>query len=288
MRKSLLMGLAALAFGVLPSCSNILEESGINPAVKGETGELRIALDADPTVSVTTKAGASKTVTLTEEQKKQFVIKATNTSDQSSVDLGTFADFANGSAKVIPVGTYSITSTYGTMVGELAFDTPTFSGTTANNVVVEANKEVAADITAKLTNSIISIDSDAFTAFKNIASVTELFAYSGDTEPSAEDGKFSFLSANNTLETTKDLFVKADAKSVNIVIKGTLIANDTKSFTHTSNLKTLIGADKTVEAAKNYNIKYALSADKGSLTLTINVDGTVTTVDLTATVDPYK
>ena len=43
MRKSLLMGLAALAFGVLPSCSNILEESGINPAVKGETGELRIA-----------------------------------------------------------------------------------------------------------------------------------------------------------------------------------------------------------------------------------------------------
>ena len=288
MRKSLLMGLAALAFGVLPSCSNILEESGINPAVKGETGELRIALDADPSVSVTTKAGASKTVTLTEEQKKQFVIKATKTGDQSIVDLGTFADFVDGSAKAISVGTYSITSTYGTMVDELAFDTPTFSGTTANNVVVEANKEVVADITAKLTNSIISIDNDAFTAFQSTASVTELFAYSGTAEPSGTDGKFSFLSANNTLQTTKDLFVKADAKNVNIVIKGTLTTDVNKSFTHTSNLKTLIGADNTVEATKNYNIKYALSADKGSLTLTINVDGTVTTVDLTATVDPYK
>lgn len=286
--KVLLFGLASLAFGVLPSCSNILEESGINPAVKGETGELRIVLDADPSVSVSTKAGASKTVTLTDEQKKQFVIKATNVSDQSSVDLGTFADFADGSAKTIAVGTYSITSTYGTMTDELAFDNPTFSGTTTEDVEVKANEKVPATITATLTNSIISIDNDAFTAFKNTASVTELFAYSGTAEPTGTDGKFSFLSAENTLQTTKDLFVKTEAKNVNIVIKGTLTADSNKSFTHTANLKALIGTDKTVETAKNYNIKYALSGDKGSLTLTIYVDGTVTTVDLNAEVDPYK
>lgn len=57
MKKILLLGIAALAFGGLTSCSNIMEESGINPTAKAKTGELSIALEADASVSVTTKAG---------------------------------------------------------------------------------------------------------------------------------------------------------------------------------------------------------------------------------------
>lgn len=287
MKKSLLLGLAALAFGVLPSCSNILEENGINPAAKAETGELRIALDADPSVSVTTKAGASKEVTLTDEQKKQFVITGKKT-DNTSVDLGTFADYADGAAKTVDAGTYSITSTYGTMTGELAFDNPTFSGTTANDVVVTANVKATAEITATLTNSIISIDNETFTAFTNTATITDLFAYSGNTEPNGTEGKFSLLSADNTLKTEQELYVKAGASDANIVIKGTLKNDPTKSFSHTENIKTLIGKDQNIEEAKNYNIKYSLSGDKGSLTLTIIVNGTVKNVDLPVTVNPYQ
>lgn len=60
MKKSFFLGIVTLAFGIFLSCSNIMEESGMNPATKVKTGELGIALEADASVSVTTKAGASE------------------------------------------------------------------------------------------------------------------------------------------------------------------------------------------------------------------------------------
>lgn len=287
MKKSFLLGLAALVFGGLTSCSNILEENGINPAVKAETGELRIALDADPSVSVTTKAGAADQVTLSDEEKKKFVIKGTKDGG-SSIDLGTFADFADGAVKTVEVGTYSIVASYGKMTGELDFDSPTFEGTTTG-VVVEANKTTEnVNVTAGLTNSIISIDDATFTELKKSATITELFAYSGTVEPAGGSDKYPLLSAENTLVSSKRLYVKKGASNVNIVIKGTLKDDPLKSFTNTRNINTLIGEGQNIEEAKNYNIKYSLSADKGSLTLTITVNGTVTNVDLPVTVNPYE
>lgn len=287
MKKILLLGIAALAFGGLTSCSNILEENGINPTAKAETGELRIALDADPSVSVTTKAGAADQVTLSDEEKKKFVIKGTKDGG-SSIDLGTFADFADGAVKTVEVGTYSILASYGKMTGELDFDSPTFEGTTTG-VVVEANKTTEnVNVTAGLTNSIISIDDATFTELKKSATITELFAYSGTVEPAGESDKYPLLSAENTLVSSKRLYVKKGASNVNIVIKGTLKDDPLKSFTNTRNINTLIGEGQNIEEAKNYNIKYSLSADKGSLTLTITVNGTVTNVDLPVTVNPYE
>lgn len=288
MRKSVLFYLAALAFGVLPSCSNILEESGINPAAKVKTGELGIALEADASVSVTTKAETSNEVTLTDEEKKKFVIKGTKDGASSPIDLGTFADFANGAVKTVEVGTYSITAAYGTMEDELAFDNPTFEGT-KTGVLVEANKTTDnVAVTASLTNSIISIDDATFISLKTSATITDLFAYSGKVEPTGESGKYSLLSADNNTLVSSTLYVKKGASDVNIVIKGTLKDDPTKSFTNTRNIKTLIGEGQNIEEAKNYNIKYSLSGDKGSLTLTITVNGTVTNVDLPVTVNPYE
>ena len=125
MKKSFFLGIVTLAFGIFLSCSNIMEESGMNPATKVKTGELGIALEADASVSVTTKAGASDEVTLSDEEKKKFVITGTKAGGSSPIDLGTFADFANGAVKTVEVGTYSITAAYGTMTGELDFDKPT-------------------------------------------------------------------------------------------------------------------------------------------------------------------
>lgn len=288
MKKSFFLGIVTLAFGIFLSCSNIMEESGMNPATKVKTGELGIALEADASVSVTTKAGASDEVTLSDEEKKKFVITGTKAGGSSPIDLGTFADFANGAVKTVEVGTYSITAAYGTMTGELDFDKPTFEGT-QNDVVVEANKTTEnVNITSSLTNSIISIDNTTFTDLKNSATITDLFAYSGTVEPTDTNEKYSLISATNTLDSSKKLYVKKGASNVNIVIKGTLKDDPAKSFTNTKNIKILIGEGQNIEEAKNYNIKYTLSGDKGSLTLTITVNGTVTNVDLPVTVNPYE
>ncbi|WP_455635742.1 DUF4493 domain-containing protein [Parabacteroides sp.] len=284
--KKILLGIAALAFGGLTSCSNILEENGINPTTKAKTGELGIALEADASVSVTTKAGTSE-VSLTDEEKKKFVITGIKEGG-SSIPLGTFADFANGAVKTVEVGTYSITAAYGTMAGELAFDNPTFEGT-KTGVLVEANKTTDnVAVTASLTNSIISIDDATFASLKTSATITDLFAYSGKVEPTGESGKYSLLSADNNTLVSSTLYVKKGASDVNIVIKGTLKNDANKTFTHTANIKTLIGGNQNIEEAKNYNIKYSLSGDNGSLSLTINVNGNVTEEPISVVVNPYE
>lgn len=74
MKQILLFGLTALALVFLPSCSNILEDSG-TPSAITETGKLNLALEADASVSVTTKA--TSTVTISDEVKNNLVITGT-------------------------------------------------------------------------------------------------------------------------------------------------------------------------------------------------------------------
>ena len=126
MKQTFLLGLTAFALGFLPSCSNILEDSG-SPSAIAETGKLSLALEADASVNVTTKA--TSTVTISDEVKNNLVI--TGTKEGSSITLGKSSDFANGVTRAVPAGTYTeLSATYSQMTGDLQFDSPMLAGKT--------------------------------------------------------------------------------------------------------------------------------------------------------------
>lgn len=284
MKATILSGLVALALGAFTtSCSNILEENGVlNSAAQSGMGELCINLTTDASLNVSTKADVG--ITLSDEEKKKFVISGTK--GDKSVDLGTFADYEN--TKTVPAGIYSsITATYTSMKDDavLAFNSPEFKGSTTESVNVTANGQTQASITAKLTNSIITVSS--IENLTSTAEITELFVYAGENEPTTDEGKFNLLSANNTLDTTNKLYVKAEKSNIHIVLKGTLKKDNNKAFSVTADIKQ---SDKTAtEAAKDYQVSYSFSDDNGSLGMTITVDGTVQPAPIVVEpIDPYQ
>ncbi|WP_455634961.1 DUF4493 domain-containing protein [Parabacteroides sp.] len=285
MRKIFLLGLTALALVFLPSCSNILEDSG-TPSAIAEPGKLSLALEADASVSVTTKA--TSTVTISDEVKNNLVI--TGTKDGGSISLGKSSDFADKATKAVPAGTYTkITATYDGMNGKnLAFDSPILAGETTQSVTVTPNAAAAsADITATLTNSVITINPETFTELKKLATITKLYVYTGTASDDPEENpEYSLLSADGTLETGKTLFVKPGLSNVYIYIGGNLIADENYTFSTSSQIKEQEGT--TTTAAKNYNVKYSLANTQGTLTLTINVNGTVEVVEIPVEVNPYE
>lgn len=124
MKKGLYELLVIVALVFLPSCSNILEDSG-SPSAIAETGKLSLALEADASVSVTTKA--TSTVTISDEVKNNLVI--TGTKEGSSITLGKSSDFADGVTRAVPAGTYTeLSATYSQMTGDLQFDSPMLAG----------------------------------------------------------------------------------------------------------------------------------------------------------------
>ena len=64
-----------------------------------------------------------------------------------------------------------------------------------------------------------------------------------------------------------------------------MIADETKTFATSSPIKEKDGT--TTTAKKNYNVKYSLSNTQGTLTLSINVNGTVEIVEIPVEVNPY-
>lgn len=287
MKQTFLLGLIAFALGFLPSCSNILEDSG-NPSAIAETGKLSLALEADASVNVTTKATSN--VTISDEVKNNLEI--TGTKESGTITLGTSSDFANGATKAVPAGTYTkIAATYDGM-GEnaLAFDSPMLAGETTESVTVTPNAAAAkASITATLTNSVITIDQETFTELQKLATITELYVYTGSESslPSDESQRYSLLSSENTLEAGKTLFVKPGLSNVFIHIAGKLIADEGKTFDTSSQIRES-ETTSTTAAAKNYSVQYSLANTQGSLTLTINVNGTVEVVEIPVEVNPYE
>ncbi len=284
MKGNFLLGLIT-AFALFSSCSNILEDSG-NPSAIAETGKLSLALEADASVNVTTKATSN--VTISDHVKNNLVI--TGTKGGSSITLGKSSDFADGATKPVPAGTYTkIAATYDGM-GEnaLAFDSPMLAGETTESVTVTPNAAAAkASITAMLTNSIITINTEEFAKLQKMATITKLYVYTGTAaDPTKENPEYSLLSAVNTLETGKTLFVKPGLSNVYIRIEGKLIADETKTFATSSPIKEKDGT--TTTAKKNYNVKYSLSNTQGTLTLSINVNGTVEIVEIPVEVNPYE
>lgn len=284
MKQILLFGLTALALVFLPSCSNILEDSG-SPSAIAETGKLSLALEADASVSVTTKA--TSTVTISDEVKNNLVI--TGTKEGSSITLGKSSDFADGVTRAVPAGTYTeLSATYSQMTGDLQFDSPMLAGKTTESVTVTPNAAAAkASITATLTNSIITIDPGTFAELQKMATITELYVYTGSESslPSDESQRYSLLSSENTLEAGKTLFVKPGLSNVFIHIAGKLIADEGKTFDTSSQIRES-ETTSTTAAAKNYSVQYSLANTQGSLTLTINVNGTVEVVEIPVEVNP--
>lgn len=286
MKKTFLLGLTAFALFFLPSCSNILEDSG-NSLATAKTGKLSLALEADAFVSVTTKATSSTSVAISNDVKNNLVI--TGTKGGSPITLGKSSDFADGATRAVPAGTYTeLSATYSQMIGDLQFDSPMLTGKTTESVTVTPNAAAAkASITAMLTNSIITIDPGTFAELQKMATITKLYVYTGTAaDPTKENPEYSLLSAVNTLETGKTLFVKPGLSNVYIRIEGKLIADETKTFATSSPIKEKDGT--TTTAKKNYNVKYSLSNTQGTLTLSINVNGTVEIVEIPVEVNPYE
>lgn len=286
MKKGLYELLVIVALVFLPSCSNILEDSG-SPSAIAETGKLSLALEADASVSVTTKA--TSTVTISDEVKNNLVI--TGTKEGSSITLGKSSDFADGVTRAVPAGTYTeLSATYSQMTGDLQFDSPMLAGKTTETVTVTPNAAAAkASITATLTNSVITIDQETFTELQKLATITELYVYTGSESslPSDESQRYSLLSSENTLEAGKTLFVKPGLSNVFIHIAGKLIADEGKTFDTSSQIRES-ETTSTTAAAKNYSVQYSLANTQGSLTLTINVNGTVEVVEIPVEVNPYE
>ena len=278
MKQTLLFGLIALALVFLPSCSNILEDSG-NPSAITETGKLSLALEADVSVNVTTKA--TSTVTISDEVKNNLVI--TGTKGGSPITLGKSSDFADGATKAVPAGTYTeLSATYSQMTGDLQFDSPMLAGKTPNAAAAKAS------ITATLTNSIITIDPGTFAELQKMATITKLYVYTGTAaDPTKENPEYSLLSSANTLEAGKTLFVKPGLSNVFIRIEGKLIADATKTFATSSQIRES-EATSTTAATKNYSVQYSLANTQGILTLTINVNGMVEIVEIPVEVNPYE
>lgn len=279
------LGLIAFALVFLPSCSNILEDSG-NPSAITETGKLSLALEADASVSVTTKA--TSTVTISDEVKNNLVI--TGTKGGSPITLGKSSDFADGATRAVPAGTYTeLSATYSQMIGDLQFDSPMLAGKTTEIVTVTPNAAAAkASITATLTNSIITINTEEFAKLQKMATITKLYVYTGTADdPTEENPEYTLLSTANTLETGKTLFVKPGLSNVFIRIEGKLIADETKIFSTSSQIRESEETSITA-ATKNYSVQYSLANTQGTLTLTINVNGTVEIVEIPVEVNPYE
>lgn len=286
MRQLFVLFLIVITLGLFSACSNILEDSG-SPSAIAETGKLSLALEADASVNVTTKATSN--VTISDQVKNNLVI--TGTKGGSLITLGISSDFANGATKAVPAGTYTkITATYDGMNGkDLAFDSPMLAGETTQGVTVTPNAAAAkASITATLTNSVITIDPATFTELQKMATITELYVYTGSESslPTDESLKYSLLSSANTLEAGKTLFVKPGLSNVFIHIGGKLTADESKTFATSSQIRE--SETNSTTATKNYSVQYSLANTQGSLTLTINVNGTVEVVEIPVEVNPYE
>ncbi|MCC2780911.1 DUF4493 domain-containing protein [Parabacteroides distasonis] len=286
MKGNFLLGLIT-AFALFSSCSNILEDSG-NSLATAKTGKLGLALEADASVCVTTKATSTTSVTISDEVKNNLVI--TGTKDGSPITLGKSSDFTNGATKAVPAGTYTeLSATYDQMSGDLQFDSPTLAGKTTESVTITPNAAAAsASITATLTNSIITINTEEFAKLQKMATITKLYVYTGTADdPTEENPEYTLLSTANTLETGKTLFVKPGLSNVFIRIEGKLIADETKIFSISSQIRESEETSITA-ATKNYSVQYSLANTQGTLTLTINVNGTVEIVEIPVEVNPYE
>ena len=277
MKKTLLIGLAAVALGSMTACSNILEEEG---SISAKTGSLTITLEADGSLGVATKSDDKITLPTDIADNMLVTAKHRVIGSEYTFNLTKEENIYTGFRSELPTGAYSVTALYGQMTGNLDFGTPIFGG--SDDVVVSKGTNASANISATLQNSIIVVDNNEFSNFKNLADVRELYVYEGqqNEQPDKNDNKFSLLESNEK----GDLFVKKGLENIYIYIAGT-VKKDGQSF---GTAVKICGEGQSVtEAAKKYVVKYSLVEATGSIILNINVNGNVTQVNVNASVNPY-
>ena len=286
MKATILSGLIAVALGGLTSCSNILEENGvINNVAESGMGELRINLTTDASLNVSTKGGVSKNGI----NKENFTYKVKESQATESL-IKTYSEFP----LTLPTGTYSVTATYDQMVNEegntvpLAWDKPSFYGESS-----PVKLSGTATINATLSNSVISFDKTATeTAFKDKATISEVFVYVGNKEYAQED-KYILYDGSTQTQETQTLFVAAGQKNVYIHIDGTVQDSKSTKISHSTLIagrkqeNGTLGETTQTFAANEYKVAYTLNDDKGLLSLTINISGTTQDITITEEIDPY-
>lgn len=282
MKKTLLIGLAAVALGSMTACSNILEEEGTISA-SAKTGSLVVALEADGGVDVTTKA--SESVAIPTDLLEDMEVKATLSGSSPEQFVELTGEKLNNKyvythENKIKSGAYKVTATYDKTNDEkLCWDSPIFYGET--NVIVKTGETpTEGSITATLQNSQIVLDETSYNTFDDKATISELYVHNGSTVPSEADEKFSLLSTE-----TRTLYVKKNVSDLYLHIKGILT-----SGSHAFEKSIKIGdANFKTESAKKYKLKCAWSEGQGSMKITITIDGTISESDpIIVEVDPYQ
>ena len=295
MKKSLLIGLAAVALGSMTACSNILEEEGIvSPSAK--TGTLTIGVEADASVNVTTKTEedlSEKYLQYLDDFKIKLTVPAGVNFPETYPSSGDvfYKDIKNKKYKFPAQVGYSLTASYGTMNSQsFAWDCPVFEGTSSSFDVV-ANKLTTETVSCTLQNSIIDVnvtelntDSDG----GNGVIVTSLYAMVEDDD----DTKFYLIGdgVESGKSLTGNIFYVAANVDAKLFMEGHLESDSSKEFKTTateiqSNNETEPTA--TTKGKTKYKVKYTLSNANGELQLVVSIDGKVTVVDINKVVDPY-
>ena len=262
MKKTfLLLGIVAMALGNMTSCSNILEEEGTIPA-SAKTGTLTVALEADNSVNVTTKADENTyTIPSSLYNVENFTVKVTKED--------------NGSYKLVAYNKEK------SAVKDFEWDAPYFSGTGTTTLKKNATATLSAE--CKLQNSIIGIDFGDLLATDDDIEVVSLTA-KADNVTDFEIYKDGAVVDNMDLS-TKMVYAKAGigAKLV-LVVKSTKL---NKEKTIETEIK---GVDETTNSAeKKYSVQYSFVEDgDGVLSIQISVNGTITVVTIPVSVDPYE
>lgn len=279
MKTRLLAGLTALVLGGLTSCSNILEENGIpNSVAESGMGELRINLSTDASLNVSTKALDEKHLVKTEISKEAFTIFGRTSEEQSYVPLGSYSN-----PMTVTATTY--TSFQAEYKDEeknskpFALNAPHYIGTTtAGSYKVEASgTSPKPSIEAKLKNAVLNFE------LNNLAILTDITVLQlqlGETY--TIENSLSLLN----LQSSDEVFVNADRNDIYIYIEGALKADPTKTFKVAKNICS--GTQSKTESQKYYQVTYELKSEKGSLTLSLEINQDIYEVPLDVKIDPYN
>lgn len=281
MKKSLLLGLAALVFGGLTSCNNILE--GEIKTANSDTGVLSLSLEQDNSINVITKAGTfdGSKVSLSESEIDDFDVTVTKGETTIAELTGKYST-VKGKSATVATGVYKLTATYGTM-GDAAFawDSPCFYGTV--NTTVSGSNLTTETIKCSLSNSIVVIDAASLEELKKNVTITNMVVITG-----AIDDNSSLTSGVSLLESgnlkTGTLYAAPNSTDAKIVLEGYLTNDPGNLFRAKANILT----GENVGAKNKYNVNFSLNSDKGSLSIAIEVNGEVANQPIEVPVDPYK
>ncbi len=282
MKKTLLIGLAAVALGSMTACSNILEEEGIvSPSAK--TGTLSVGLDADASVNIVTKTTDGYTVPNTLYTLNDFKVTVSNGTSNVEALTGTYSSIKN-QKPVVATGTYTLTAMNKEESEVLLFewDAPFFKG--VDTETLTANDDITLTAECTLANSIIDINISSLLVDNDDIEVVSLTAISSD------ENSFDIYKNNSVVDSkslgTNMLYAKAEiGAKLKLVVKSKVLDQEKQIIT---DIKDKEASESTNKAKKKYNVTYSFVEDgQGVVAISVSVNGNVDVVSITEKVDPY-